>query len=210
MNQELVKMIEHQLTCYICYEKESKDNPYASEPSPCICKGSIVIHQSCLKQIITKSRNCSICKTHYNVAYLPSINGYELITEHMPNGDVIEYTINIAKQRHGTYYRKNSNGQILKIYSYINGKMDGPWVEYYPSGQIKLCCRCKNDSIDGDYTEWYRDGTIKEESFYINGLKEGECIKWKNEGGYRIGNTLHYQNGLLVLNEEDNEYNEYN
>lgn len=199
-------MEENQLACYICYEKESADNLYASEPPPCICKGSIVIHRTCLERVSIKSRNCSICKTHYNVAYLPSRNGYELITEVLSNGDVLEYTINSAKQRHGTYYKKNAEGQILIMHSYINGRMEGPWVEYYPSGQIKSCCKCKNDWIDGDYTEWYEDGTIKEESYYVNGLKEGECIEWKRLGGVRIANTSQYQNGHLVSSDEDDEY----
>lgn len=199
-------MDSQEQACYICYEKESGENSYASSPSPCICKGSIVIHRSCLERVITKSKKCSICKTDYNVAYLPSRNGYELITERTANGDVLEYTVNSLKQRHGTFTRKNREGQTLVMHSYINGKMEGPWVEYYPSGQIKSCCKCKYGWLDGDYTEWYEDGTIKEESFYVNGLKEGECTEWKRRGGVRISYTSQYQNGNLVSSDEDDEY----
>jgi antitoxin component YwqK of YwqJK toxin-antitoxin module len=198
-------MEEHQIACYICFEKESTDNLYASNPPPCICKGSITIHISCLERVIGKSRDCGICKTHYNVAYLPSRNGYELIKKEAGNGSLIEYTINSDKKKHGTYTLKDVYGQVLIMHSYINGVMEGPWVEYYPSGQIKSICKCKNNKIHGNYTEWYEDGAMREESNYKDGKKHGECTRWKRDGPCRVGITVNYIEGEAQPDEDEDQ-----
>ena len=187
--------------CYICYENESKENPYASEP--CICKGSIIIHTKCLENIIKTSRTCSICKSKYNLKYLPQKNGRELIIETSDYGDHIEYTINEQGERHGSYIIKNSDGKTLVHYSYINGIMEGPYVEYYQNGQIKFVCKCHNNCIEGEFCEWYEDGTIIEESFYIDGKKHGECIQWIREDGCRVAMTLNYIEGELQNGSEE-------
>jgi len=183
-------------SCYICYEKESQEDPYANQP--CCCKGSIAIHLSCLKEQIKRSRICSICHHRYQLEYLPNKDGKELITKTNKHGDCIEYTINLEGKKHGMYTLKNSKGQIISSQTYSDGMMDGPIIEYYESGQIKSICRCKQNRLEGDYSEWYEDGTIKEESQYINGLKHGESTIWKRRGGIRISTLLKYVHGEII------------
>jgi antitoxin component YwqK of YwqJK toxin-antitoxin module len=180
--------------CYICYDHEKEDDLFVTEPSPCTCKGSLVIHQKCLDNIIKTSRVCSICKTRYNINYLPQKDGKELVIEITNFGYRVEYTVNEHGEKHGTYTVKNMDGQTILLHSYINGIMDGPFVEYYDNGQIKSICKCKNNKIDGDYCEWYRNGIIKEESIYKNGKKHGECVEWTMKGGVIVGiTTLYFQ-----------------
>jgi antitoxin component YwqK of YwqJK toxin-antitoxin module len=188
--------MENTILCYICYENESKNNPYAIEPVPCMCKGSIVIHQACLKNLLKTSRNCSICKSRYNFKYLPQKDGKELIIEESEYGDYIEYTINERGEKHGSYTIKNSDGQTYLHSFYINGIMEGPYVEYYQSGQIKSVCKCRNNKIEGEFCEWYEDGSILEESNYKNGLKHGECITWVRENGIKVATTVYYNEGV--------------
>lgn len=190
------------IQCYICYENESKNNPYVVEPKPCICKGSIVIHTECLKNVLHTSRNCSICKSKYNLKYLPQKDGRELIMDTSESGNRIEYTINERGEKHGSYIVKNADGRTILLHSYINGIMEGPYVEYYPNGQIKSVCKCRKNRIEGEFCEWDTNGNIVEESNYKDGQKHGECIQWINEGWCRVAKTVHYVEGVC----EEEEY----
>ena len=189
--------MEESILCYICYENESKENPYASEPNPCTCKGSIIIHTKCLENVIKTSRNCSICKSKYNLKYLPQKDGRELIIETSEYGKRIEYTINERGEKYGSYIIKNSNGRTVLLHSYINGIMEGPYVEYYQNGQVKSVCKCRNNRIEGEFCEWDKDGNILEESNYKDGKKHGECVQWVREGWCRVGKTVNYIEGEL-------------
>jgi len=192
-----------QIVCYICYEPATADNPYALDPRPCSCKGSIEIHQKCLQTLIQTRRHCTICKVKYNLAYLPQKNGRELIIEPQPEGGHIEYTVNENNQLHGYYAYKNSEGQTIIYHAVINGIMEGPYTEYYSNGNPLCMCRCKNNRIDGDLTIWYADGSIKEESEYKNGKKHGKCVKWKRDGYTRIATELLYEDGELISGQEE-------
>jgi antitoxin component YwqK of YwqJK toxin-antitoxin module len=195
--------MDSEVVCYVCFEHESKNEPYAE--SPCICKGSIVIHKECLKSVIKKSRNCSICKTHYNLKYLPQRDGKELIKKKDINGERIEYTVNEKGERHGSCIIKSSDGDIKTLYTYINGIMEGPYTEYHPNGQIKSVCKCRNGRIEGEYNEWDRNGQLVEESQYKNGVKHGECIRWFQKGYIRVSKVLNYVDGDAddCIEEED-------
>lgn len=195
--------MEEDIRCYICYEQETPATPYANNPRPCQCKGSIEIHESCLKNVVRTGHDCSICKKKYTLAYLPQRDGRELITKNLTTNYTIEYTINEYEQIHGSYIVKNGDGQPILYHSYINGVMEGPYIHYYASGKIHCVCRCKNDKIDGEYTEFYEDGSIKEELNYKDGKKHGQCIYWKRDGFTRISKEVEYVDGEPMNDEED-------
>ena len=183
------------ILCYVCYDCETPDNQYATNPSPCICRGSIVIHKKCLETTVNNSRHCSICKTKYNIKYLPQKDGKELIVEKDIMGRHVEYTVNEKGEKHGSYIVKNKYGKTAIMQSYINGIMEGPYVEYYPNGQIKSICKCRNNRIEGEFCEWSSNGDIIEESIYVNGIKNGECIIWNFEGYTRVAKVINYVDG---------------
>jgi RING-variant domain/MORN repeat variant len=186
-----------QPVCYICFEPSTEENPFVTDPRPCLCKGSIEIHKQCLEQVLKPTRHCSVCKAKYHKQYLPHRDGKELVIEAVDSGVYAEYTINDDGQKHGTYHLIK-NGNLLVTQSYINGKMEGLFVAYFPNGAIQIVCRCKNNKIEGDYTEWYSDGTLKEESFYVNGKKHGESIEWLRSGYTRVSNFKRYEDGECV------------
>lgn len=191
--------MEELVVCYICYDAPTKEKPYALEPRPSKCKGSIEIHKECLQNLIqTTKTHCGICKARYNIAYLPKRNGRGLYIESMPHGFKREYTVNEQGEIHGSYTIRHPNNQIISYSSYIHDKMEGPHIEYYPNGQIRTACRSKNNKLEGEFSEWYPDGSLKEESHYRDGLKHGECIRWKQENYIRVCTVFVYENGEIV------------
>jgi antitoxin component YwqK of YwqJK toxin-antitoxin module len=198
--------MEEQILCYICFDKETEQNPYANNPRPCSCKGSIKIHRSCLDIILDNCRICTICKNRYNKEYLPTKDGREVIINRNDRGEIEEYTVNERGEKHGSYTFKDEYGQTLVYHSYIDGLMEGPYIEYYPNGRMKFVCRCKNNMIEGEYCEWYEDGSIKEESIYKNGRKDGESIEWSRKGAIRVASKKYYVEGELETCEIEEDY----
>lgn len=186
--------MEEDILCYICYEPETKENSYVKEPSPCICKGSILIHKKCLQKLVQKSRICSICKTKYKVQYLPNINGLELITEVAPNGDTIQYTVNETGKKHGINTERKQSGEIVSRTNYENGLLNGDYKTWYLNGQLECHCYCLQNRIEGEFKSWYQNGRLQEQSFYKDGLKDGLYKKW-DINGKKIENAL-YVNGI--------------
>ena len=186
--------------CYMCYDCESATNPYASNPLPCDCKGSLLIHESCLKDIISKNiHDCTICKAKYNKKYLPKRNGLDVIIQKLKSGGTIEYTVNSSGKRHGLYIMRDEDNKTLVKYYYKDGAMDGVYIDYYKeNGQIRSIGYFVNNTLQGSCTEWNMDGSLKEESIYIGGVKHGLCTRWENEGFMRTKIEENYVNGELT------------
>jgi antitoxin component YwqK of YwqJK toxin-antitoxin module len=191
--------MEEAVCCYICYEFETDTNQYLKEPSPCKCKGSIMIHKNCFEDIITKSRVCSICKTKYNMVYLPNRNGLELITEVAINGDITEYTIDLTGDIQGEHIVKKQSGEIISNSQYMNGLLHGKYQTWYLNGQLECECACLRNKIEGEYKSWYENGILMEQSFYVNGLKEGVSKYWDMNGNMKytrvyVGGEVQFPN----------------
>jgi antitoxin component YwqK of YwqJK toxin-antitoxin module len=179
---------------------DSLDNPYTDNPVPCKCKGSIVIHKACLDNLIKNSRKCSICKSKYNIHYLPSKDGLELIRETEINGDVTEYTVDEDEEYHGEYTLRKSTGELMMHCYYVHGELHGEFKSWYKNGQIESHCNCLNNRIEGVYKAWYENGTQREQSVYKNGLKDGLLTLW-DENGNKIWSRS-YMRGEEVLAQE--------
>lgn len=195
--------------CYVCYESQSDTNPFALSPPPCICMGSIAIHTKCLNKIIKTTRICSICKTKYNLHYLPQRHGLELIIDALEYGKQIEYTINASGEKHGLSTVKNQDGSIMSKYCYLNGILHGPFIEYYWNGHMKRLGQYKNGLQDGDYCEWYEDGTLLEESKHVDGVKHGQCTYYMKDGYITVSNVVNYINGEGFDADDDSCMNKY-
>jgi hypothetical protein len=71
------------MSCYICLQDESKDNPFC-KTLVCKCKGTNKIHESCLEEVKTKCGNrCTICNSLYTITSKASISyeDYEFDTQ---------------------------------------------------------------------------------------------------------------------------------
>lgn len=179
--------------CYICYESETQLHKYIQDPQPCNCRGSLAIHSDCLKNIINNAHYCSICKKKFNLCYLPTRCGLELITELGPSNEIIEYTIDESDKKHGDYIIKSKSGKILSLYKYNHGYLNGEMKSWYENGQLEYSCYCIGNNIEGEYSSWYEDGTKMEHSIYRDGLKNGISIVWSKRG--KIVLYKNYVNG---------------
>lgn len=81
------------------------------------------------------------------------------------------------KENYGT-------GETSRIYTRVNGKIEGKMTDYYPSGVLKGERFFKNDKQDGKTTLYYESGAIMEVQYYIDGLRNG-------------GDTIYYESGKL-------------
>jgi hypothetical protein len=197
--------MEEKQTCYVCYEVETRMNPYVKEPSPCICKGSLVIHKQCLDKILKSSRICGICKTKYNSYYIPMRNGLEIVVEVNEYGDIIEYTVDEEGDKQGEQIEKTQSGEILSITHYKNGLLHGKYTSWYPSGQIECECHCINNKIEGELKSWHPNGVLMEYVFFRNGLKDGQYKRW-DDRGHCIANRIYIDGeipGIMSLITDD-------
>jgi hypothetical protein len=189
--------MEEPIVCYICYENETQDNPYLKDPSPCRCKGSILIHKNCLETILNTTRKCSICRAKYNLAYLPMRNGLELITEVAINGDITEYTIDPSGDIQGEHTVTKQTGELISRCHYKNGLLHGEYKTWYSNGQVECICNCVNNKLHGEYKAWYENGVMMEHTYYKDSVKHGLCNRWDKEGNLII--SRHYINGNLPI-----------
>ncbi len=89
----------------------------------------------------------------------------------------VENTTQEIKENYGT-------GETSRIYTRVNGKIEGKMTDYYPDGSIKGERFFVNDKQDGKTTVYYESGALKEVQYYSNGLKNG-------------GDTIFYEDGKL-------------
>lgn len=95
------------------------------------------------------------------------------------------------KENYGT-------GETSRVYTRIDGKIEGKMTDYYPSGALKGERYFANDKQEGKTTLYYESGEIKEVQYYKEGLRNG-------------GDTLFYEGGKLkfVTEFKDNIKNGY-
>jgi antitoxin component YwqK of YwqJK toxin-antitoxin module len=178
--------------CYYCYGEESAEEPFALDPKPCACTGSIMLHKTCLQQLIQRSNTCSICINQYNLAYLPRLEELEELEEE--DGYIIEnngcfknkYKVNEAGQRHGLLkvYIKYANYPycLVRKINYVNGILEGLCEEFYNSGRLQHKCNFINGKMEGLYEIFYEDGSLRQYYNFINGKKEGVSETWHLNG----------------------------
>lgn len=81
------------------------------------------------------------------------------------------------KENYGT-------GETSRIYTRIDGKIEGKMTDYYPSGALKGERYFIDDQQHGKTTLYFESGEIKEVQYYDKGLREG-------------GDTLFYEDGKI-------------
>lgn len=105
-----------------------------------------------------------------------------------------------TQQSQGTQEVKETygTGETSRIYTRIDGKIEGKMTDYYVTGELKGEKNFKNNKQDGKTTIYYESGKIKEVQYYINGLRNG-------------GDTIFYEDGKLkfVTEFKDNIKNGY-
>ncbi len=115
---------------------------------------------------------------------------------------------NSDRERTGLWKLYYTEGSLLQIINYKNGKADGEVTMYYPGTNVKLLdCNYKNAKLDGDYVKYFNNGLKMEEGKYINGLKHGLYTYFTSDGfiqeqgyyeyGKRVGEWFKYTKGEI-------------
>ena len=99
-------------------------------------------------------------------------------------------------QKVGTWFEYfNSNTYLpKKIVNFVNGKMEGVYVEIDKTGSITKKAEYKNDELDGQVSEWYRGGRLSKLNTYKNGKLDGNQILCYEKGGNL--EVSEYKNGM--------------
>ena len=95
----------------------------------------------------------------------------------------------------GKVYEDFSNGDRKMEGYYLNGKMNGAFIEWHENGEKKSEIYYANGKKDGNYTLWYENGKISETGNYSLDKLEGEHTKWYENGEKK--SSENYSNNIL-------------
>jgi antitoxin component YwqK of YwqJK toxin-antitoxin module len=150
---------------------------------------------------------CSETQTAPSAA-APSIDltkeGYELTT--VPGSDAsmavkldaegkkVEEGLIKNGQKAGTWIQYHVGGEFpSKIVSYVDGKYNGPYMEFNERGQLALRATYQNNKLHGDWGK-YSFGRPEILARYQNGELSGTYIEYDKKSG-KIQKEISYKNG---------------
>ena len=139
---------------------------------PCKCRGSIQIHQSCLKKLWNRYACCGICKTKWNKPKKYNRKEKGIYQSWYENGQLYtqcNYKNGILE---GLYQRWHEKGQLCEQGHYRNGQLEGLYQRWYENGQLQLETNYKNGKPDGLYSYLDEDGELQVQYNYINGQEK--------------------------------------
>jgi antitoxin component YwqK of YwqJK toxin-antitoxin module len=95
------------------------------------------------------------------------------------NGNIMAKGKFINKMKQGKWYTYSRYGDLLNVFNFNVGAMQGKQYLYYPANtetnQVKLMeeYNCEKGLKNGKWKQYFKLGTIKSEGFYEMGTKEG-------------------------------------
>lgn len=98
-------------------------------------------------------------------------------------------------KRSGNWIDYYPDGKVHLVVSYVDGKKEGPYLEFDESGQITAKCDYHNDLRNGMYRA-YNYGRVTEESTYVDGHLEGPMKKYYPDTGTIMEEST-YKNGTM-------------
>ncbi len=78
---------------------------------------------------------------------------------------------NLLKQGEHISYHKN--GKIHKIRFYVDGKLNGKFLDYFPNGMLEIEGNMENHLLNGILKIYSKNGNLNSQSNYENGKKHG-------------------------------------
>lgn len=87
----------------------------------------------------------------------------------------------------GEFYRFHTDGEVLGLDIYVNGKKHGTCKEFHSGGALHYSTEYKNGKIiDGENVYFHPNGNIKFLDYYKNGLKYGKSTTYYESGAIEI------------------------
>jgi hypothetical protein len=163
--------------CYVCCEDDSMQR--FIDPSPCKCKGTTQIHNTCYEIIKRKIHACPNCKQTYSLHY---INGYANVVR-ITNGHRYEYTVDISNNIQNVFkvYDETDDSYIYELRYYKDNEIVGHAYGYYCTGELEDTTPYINNKKHGYRLYYNKNCTIKRATPYMNGVIHGlEYIYYPN------------------------------
>ena len=91
---------------------------------------------------------------------------------------------------HGPYTKQHENGTKRAQFSYLNGSMEGPHLQWYDNGKVHKQGAWKGGKPDGPWGVYHENGAKKYQGTYQNGGKEGLFTYWDEKGNKEQEITL--------------------
>lgn len=108
-------------------------------------------------------------------------------------GKIFSY---VNGQLNGPYYELNDRGQIELIANYSNNQLHGAWIKIR-FGRQEIVTNYLNGQLDGVYTERdFKNGKLKREVHYKNGKEHGPMRYY--DGDEKLTTEFIYENGKKV------------
>lgn len=145
--------------CYLCYDVETPQNPYAKEP--CNCKGSIVLHQTCLQTI--KTTTCTICNTPWRTST-------NIIYAYYNNGQPIYRQTVLRSKKHGPYEAWYADGSRKIQCMYEDDQIHGSYMHWYKDATLAHKYNYVHGKKHGIQESWYPNGQYSSIELYTNGI----------------------------------------
>ncbi|HHH53929.1 MAG TPA: hypothetical protein ENK91_09745 [Bacteroidetes bacterium] len=99
------------------------------------------------------------------------------------DGNTVEEGFVKNGKKEGEWIEYNpKDGKIISITSYIDGKLNGKFIEFDNRGYLVKTADFKNDQLDGRYVK-YKYNKIIEEANYENGKLNGIRTKYFDNNG---------------------------
>lgn len=154
----------------------------------------------------------SVDETEYEVTPVEGSTAKKAIKRDLLGG-VAEtgFILNGLKQGTWTSYG-NDQSYPEKIVSYIDGALNGPYIEMDQQGRVALVTNYTANVLDGPYAK-YRIGRPEQTVRYVNGLMDGPLVDYDFRNG-KIKKEVTYKMGVLhgpfrYFNEEGVVIQEY-
>ena len=131
----------------------------------------------------------------FNMEVIPGTSN-QIAVKKDATGNILEEGITDSKGlKNGTWVTyQGEGGYPAKIASYVNGKYNGPYVEFDGFGQILLRACYKNNQLHGNVAK-FTNGNLVQESNYKNGVLDGVYKEYSRSGG--IQKEINYKEGKL-------------
>jgi len=156
----------------------------------CCIFGSLLV-QSCSNS----SSSSASTSSDFNGFKMEKVsgNGMELASKMAPEGFVSDAGYVFGGKKNGMWNSYYEDGRPRIISNYIDGKLNGIYLEITMRGQIELQAMYKNDQLDGHYAK-YKFGRPIIESDYKNGKLDGIYKEYGNDG--KVQKEVGFKNGL--------------
>lgn len=150
------------------------------------CNGSKTSSASGPAVDLTGFSQTKINGSNTSYAMQTELNGSAMLSEGMVDGNV----------QHGLWmtYHPDETNKVHTITNYVNGVMNGPYMEFNKRGQIEKRVTYLNNQIHGLYAE-YKFGRPLKEYIYDNGVLNGVSKEYSDRG--KLVKETSYKNGEL-------------